>query len=81
METVNNFWILSTSEPRFMMKSCRSYERETSCHDCEIQKVANLTVVYIFRLEYAAGGFQHIFPRNFLHGVLTLRVSDDSSRA
>ena len=71
METVNRFLILSTSEPRFMMKSHRSHEREKSCHDCEIQKVANLTVVYIFRLEYAAGGFQHIYSRNFLHGVLT----------
>ena len=72
METVNHFLILSTPEPPYLMKSDRSYERETSCHDCNVQKVANLSEVYIFRLEYAAGGFRHIFLQNSLHGVLKL---------
>ena len=62
VETVNIFWILSTPEPQGTMKIYRCYERETTCHECAIENVVNLTATSIFQLEYAAGGFQHISP-------------------
>ena len=63
METVNHFWILAKPEPQGTMKIDRCYERETTCHECTIENVVNLTATSIFQLEYAAGGFEHIFPR------------------